>query len=94
MFVIWSAKVSNSFPPTLLYGKNLRKIIIIGFLNRKIGCRVAINMAVWKTKKRIFLIGLAVSASSGKSVFLFINIVRLINVGWLKTVPRLKTRRG
>lgn len=26
--------------------------------------------------------------------FLFINIVRLINVVWLKTVPRLKTRRG
>ena len=46
MFVIWSAKVSNSFPPTLLYRKNLRKIIIIGFLNRKIGCRVAINVVV------------------------------------------------
>ena len=46
MFVIWSAKVSNSFPPTLLYGKNLRKIIIIGFLKQKNGCRVVINMAV------------------------------------------------
>ena len=49
MFVIWSAKVSNSFPLTLLYRKNLRKIIIIGFLKRKIGCCVVINVAVRKT---------------------------------------------
>lgn len=56
MFVIWSAKVSNSFPPTLLYRKNLRKIIIIGFLKQKNGCRVVINMAVWNIYgcKKIF----------------------------------------
>lgn len=56
MFVIWSAKVSNSFPPTLLYRKNLRKIIIIGFLKRKNAYRVTVNVAVWNIYgcKKIF----------------------------------------
>lgn len=49
---------------------------------RKIGCRVTINVAVWKTKKRIFLIGLAVSASSGKSVF-FVCKHRSVYKRWL-----------